>query len=67
MAVAAGTAIVLDTTAVEVRWDGQMDLQWTNAVTDDFIKNLVRVRAETWAELDILQPTGIVKAAVAVA
>ncbi|AWK73168.1 hypothetical protein CBI38_18000 [Rhodococcus oxybenzonivorans] len=64
--VAAGTGIVLDTTAVALRMDGAIDLRWSES-DGLFEKNELRARIETRAELDIYQPLGIVTAAVAAA
>lgn len=61
-ALAAGTAIVLDTAAVAVRTDGVIDLRWSEA--EGFDTNEVKARCETRAEVDVYQPLGIVIATV---
>ncbi|MDV7245510.1 MULTISPECIES: phage major capsid protein [Rhodococcus] len=65
-AVAAGTGIVLDTTAVALRTDSAVDLRWSES-DGLFEKNELRARIETRAELDVYQPLGIVVTDVAAA
>lgn len=64
VAVAPKTAFVLDTAAVEVRTDGNVETKWSES-DGGFEKNEVRARTETRANLDVFQPLGIVKASLA--
>lgn len=56
----ADTAIVLDNSAVAVDTDGQLDTRWSDAVTDDFLKNYVRCRVESRFGISVFKPAAIV-------
>ncbi|WP_068166635.1 phage major capsid protein [Rhodococcus phenolicus] len=61
VAVTTGTAIVLDTAAVAVRTDDQVETRWDTSGAQ-FEKNETRARVETRANLDVYQPMGVVLA-----
>lgn len=54
---------VLDTGTVAVNTDTQgVRLQWSEFDADDFVKNLLKVRAEGRFGVSVYQPSGVVKA-----
>ena len=63
----AKTAILLDGSAVAVDTDGQIDTRWSDAVSDDFVKNYVRARVESRFGLSVFKPMGVVSIATAAA
>ncbi|MFZ2527413.1 MAG: phage major capsid protein [Rhodococcus sp. (in: high G+C Gram-positive bacteria)] len=64
-ALTAGTAVLLDSTSVEVVTDGGLAVEWSDAVSDDFERNQKRVRVEGRFGLDVFRPLGVVKIATA--
>lgn len=55
--------VVLDTATVAVNTDTQgVRVQWSEFDADDFVKNLLKVRAEGRFGVSVYQPTGVVKA-----
>jgi HK97 family phage major capsid protein len=65
-ALPAKTAVLLDPSAVAVDTDARVDVQWSEAVGDDFQRNLLRARCESRYHLSVYQPLGVVKIATAV-
>lgn len=63
----AKTAVLLDGSALAVDTDGQIDTRWSDAVSDDFVKNYVRARVESRFGLSVFKPMGIVSIATAAA
>ncbi len=57
----AGTALALDLSTLTISTDGNISLQWSDAVSDDFSKNQIRARCEGRFALDVYQPNGIAK------
>jgi HK97 family phage major capsid protein len=53
-----GTALALDTNALVIGSDGQLALQWSYSVGDDFTLNRIRARCEGRFALDVTQPQG---------
>lgn len=66
-ALPAKTAVLLDSSAVALDTDGRLDVQWSEAVGDDFAKNLLRARCESRYHVSVYQPLGVVKLATATA
>ncbi|UTT48852.1 phage major capsid protein [Rhodococcus gordoniae] len=63
----AGTALLLDSTSVELVTDGSLSVEWSDAVSDDFERNQKRVRVEGRFALDVFRPLGVVKISTAAA
>ena len=61
----AKTGLVLGDGAVTVDHDGRVDTAWTDAVSDDFMKNFVRCRVEGRFGVSVNQPGAVVKVATA--
>lgn len=59
-ALPADTAVLLDSSAVSIDTDGMIDTRWSDAVSDDFVKNFVRCRVEGRFGLSVFKPAGIV-------
>ena len=59
--VGAGTAIVGTRTSAQVWRKGGMSVEATNANEDDFLKNLLAIRAEERLGLAVYRPTGFVE------
>ncbi|MYR07453.1 phage major capsid protein [Gordonia sp. SID5947] len=55
------TALLLDQTALALTGDAQYELKWTDAISDDFLKNYVRARLEGRYGLAVYKPMGIVR------
>lgn len=66
-AMTAGTALLLDSSSVELVTDGSVSVEWSDAVSNDFEKNQKRVRVEGRFALDVFRPLGVVKLATAAA
>lgn len=64
-AVPVETGLLFDLGALAVTTDGAVRMQWSNSVADDFARNQVRARNEGRFGLDVYQPQGIVKLALA--
>lgn len=64
-AVPVETGLLFDLGALAVTTDGNVRMQWSNSVADDFGRNQVRARNEGRFGLDVYQPQGIVKLALA--
>jgi HK97 family phage major capsid protein len=64
-AVPVETGILFDLGALAVTTDGNVRMQWSNSVADDFGRNQIRARNEGRFGLDVYQPQGIVKLALA--
>jgi HK97 family phage major capsid protein len=64
-AVPVETGLLFDLGALAVTTDGNVRMQWSNSVADDFGHNQVRARNEGRFGLDVYQPQGIVKLALA--
>lgn len=62
-ALTAGTALLLDSSSVELVTDGSLSVEWSDAVSDDFERNQKRVRVEGRFALDVFRPLGVVKIA----
>ena len=63
-AVPSKTAWAVGENAIQLSTDGAVRVDW-GLVNDDFVKNLLTLRAETRANLDALRPSGIVKITIA--
>ena len=63
-AMGAKVGLVLGEGAVTVD-NGQSDTRWSDAVSDDFVKNYVRCRTELRAGVSVAQPAACVKVATA--
>jgi len=59
--VGAGTAIVGSTSSAQVWRKGGLSVEVTNANEDDFLKNLLAIRAEERLGLAVYRPTGFVE------
>lgn len=59
------SGLLFDLGALAVTTDGAVRMQWSNSVADDFARNQVRARNEGRFGLDVYQPQGIVKLALA--
>lgn len=59
--------LVIGDGAVTVDHDGQVDVRWSDAVSDDFAKNQVRCRVEGRFGVSVNQPAAVVKVATAAA
>jgi len=57
---AAGAAFLISTGSVEVLTDGSVKTATTNGVSDDFVKNQLRMRVESRFEVAVTNPTGVV-------
>lgn len=66
-ALTAGTALLFDSTSLELVTDGSVAVEWSDAVSDDFERNQKRVRVEGRFALDVFRPLGIVKISTAAA
>ncbi len=64
-AVPVKTGLLFDLGALAVTTDGNVRMQWSNSVADDFGRNQIRARNEGRFGLDVYQPQGIVKMALA--
>lgn len=64
-AVPVKTGLLFDLGALAVTTDGNVRMQWSNSVADDFGRNQIRARNEGRFGLDVYQPQGIVKLALA--
>ncbi|MGJ0388772.1 phage major capsid protein [Microbacterium sp. CGR1] len=60
-AVTAGTVWTLAEGANSLSTDGKVDARWSDSMSDDFARNLVRLRVETRVNSDVRTPSGIVK------
>lgn len=63
--VGAGTAIIGTTSSAQVWRKGGMSVEATNSNEDDFLKNLIAIRAEERLGLAVYRPTGFVEARIA--
>jgi HK97 family phage prohead protease/HK97 family phage major capsid protein len=63
----AKTSVLLDQSSVSVDHDGAIDTKWSDAVSDDFAKNLIRCRVEGRFGLSVFRPLGVVSVATAAA
>jgi HK97 family phage prohead protease/HK97 family phage major capsid protein len=61
----AKTSVLLDQSSVSVDHDGAIDTKWSDAVSDDFAKNLIRCRVEGRFGLSVFRPLGVVSVATA--
>lgn len=66
-ALPAKTAVLLEQNAVSVDHDGVIDTRWSDAVSDDFLKNYTRCRVEGRFGLSVYRPLGVVSVATAAA
>lgn len=53
--------LVIGQGAVVVDHDGKLDVKWTDAVSDDVLKNQVRCRVEGRWGVSVSQPAAVVK------
>jgi HK97 family phage major capsid protein len=61
-AIAAGTAVLIDTSAVAVDTDSLgVQMKWSESVSDDFEKNMLRARCEGRFGVSVFQGAGVVK------
>ncbi|MGI8418230.1 MAG: hypothetical protein ACR2P2_18930 [Nakamurella sp.] len=61
-ALAAGTATLIGTTSVAINSDtAGIQVQWSEAVGDDFSRNLIRARCEDRFDVSVFQPFGVAK------
>ena len=61
-AIAAGTAVLIDTSAVAVDTRSLgVQVKWSESVSDDFEKNMLRVRCEGRFGVSVFQGAGVVK------
>ncbi|MBV5244340.1 HK97 family phage prohead protease [Mycolicibacterium sp. PAM1] len=63
----AKTGLVIGDGALTVDHDGQVEVKWSDAVSDDFLKNQVRCRVEGRFGVSVNQPAAVVKVATAAA
>lgn len=63
----AKTGLVIGDGALTVDHDGQVEVKWSEAVSDDFLKNQVRCRVEGRFGVSVNQPGAVVKVATAAA
>ena len=61
----AKTGLVIARDALTVDHDGQVDIRWSDAVSDDFRKNFIRCRVEGRFGVSVNQPGAVVKVATA--
>jgi HK97 family phage major capsid protein len=57
----ADTAVLLESGSVSVDHDGTIDTRWSDAVSDDFLKNYTRCRTEGRFGLSVYRPLGVVE------
>ncbi len=57
----ADTAVLLESGSVSVDHDGTVDTRWSDAVSDDFLKNYTRCRTEGRFGLSVYRPLGVVE------
>ena len=61
----AETGLIIGKDAVTVDHDGVVDTRWSDAVSDDFAKNLVRARVDGRFGVSVNQPGAVVQVATA--
>ncbi|HVJ27785.1 MAG TPA: phage major capsid protein [Vicinamibacterales bacterium] len=62
--IGAGTAIIGTSSSAQVWRKGGMSVEVTNANEDDFLRNLIAIRAEERLGLAVYRPTGFVEARI---
>jgi HK97 family phage major capsid protein len=55
-----GTALAFDKSALSIDTDGAVKTDWSNAVSDDFARNQMRLRVESRFNLSVYSPAAVI-------